>query len=240
MTATTRPIVSGYPSTMGDDVQLNTTTFIRHAARTHGEREIVYRTSDGGWDRYTYADAYARIQRSANALRGLGVQPGDRVGIVDWNSRRHFELYWAIPGIAACMVQLNLRLSPPDLIYVLQDSGTSVVLVDETLLPLAEAVAPHLPGVKAWVVMTDKPLSEITTSIENLHHFEDLLSAADQTIDWPEVDEKSAYSACYTTGTTGRPKGVYYSHRAICLHSYALATSIGMTLDDCTMIITPM
>ena len=203
-------------------------------------REIVFRTPDGGWDRYTYADAYARIQRGANTLRGLGVAPGDRVGILDWNSRRHFELYWAIPGIGACMVQLNLRLSPPDLTYVLSDSGTSVVLVDETLLSLAEAIAPNLPSVKEWVVMTDKPLSAISTSLENVRHYEDLLDAAEETIDWPEVDEKSAYSACYTTGTTGRPKGVYYSHRAICLHSYALATNVGMTLDDCTILITPM
>lgn len=240
MTASTKNLVVGYPSTMGDDVQLNTTVFIKHAARTHLEREIVYRTPDGGWDRYTYGDAYSRIQRSANALRKLGVQAGDRVGIIDWNSRRHFELYWSIPGIAACMVQLNLRLSPPDLIYVLQDSGTSIVLVDETLLPLAEGVAPHLPGITKWVVMTDKPLSEINTTLENVYHYEDLLSQVEDTIDWPEIDERSAYSACYTTGTTGRPKGVYYSHRAICLHSFALVANVGMTLADCTMLITPM
>ncbi|RBY81754.1 AMP-dependent synthetase [Geodermatophilus sp. TF02-6] len=240
MTATPRTIVTGYPSTMGDDVQLNTTTLIRHAARTHGEREIVYRTPDGGWDRYTYASAYERVVRGANALRGLDVQAGDRVGILDWNSRRHYELYWAIPGLAAVMVQLNLRLGPTDLGFVLEDSGTSVVCVDETLLPVAEAVAPSLTGVRAWVVMTDKPLSEIDTTLPHVHHYEDLVAAASPQIAWPEIDERSAYGACYTTGTTGRPKGVYYSHRAIYLHSYALATNIGMTLDDCTMLITPM
>lgn len=108
---TTRPLVTGYPSTMGDDVQLNTTTLILHAARTHPEREIVYRTPEGGWDRYTYAAAYERVIRGANALRALGVEPGDRVGVLDWNSRRHYELYWAIPGLAAVLVQLNLRLA---------------------------------------------------------------------------------------------------------------------------------
>ena len=87
-----RTIVKGCPSTMGDDVQLNTTTMIRHAARTHGDQQIVYRTPDGGWDRYTYADCYQRVCRAANALRKLGVGPGDRVGILDWNNRRHFEL----------------------------------------------------------------------------------------------------------------------------------------------------
>lgn len=240
MTTPARQIITGYPSTMGDDVQLNTTTLIRHSARTHGEREIVYRTADGGWDRYTYAAAYDRIKRGANALRGLGAGPGDRVGILDWNSRRHYELYWAIPGLGAVMVQLNLRLGAEDLAFVLEDSGTSVICVDESLLPVAEAVAPRLHGVRAWIVMTDKPLSDISTTLPNVQHYEDLVAAASADIEWPEVDESSAYGACYTTGTTGRPKGVYYSHRAIYLHSYALATNVGMTLDDCTMLITPM
>lgn len=240
MTTHPRPIVTGYPSTMGDDVQLNTTTLIRHSARTHGEREIVYRTADGGWERYTYAAAYERVKRGANALRELDVQPGDRVGILDWNSRRHYELYWAIPGLGSVMVQLNLRLGPDDLAFVIEDSATSVICVDESLLPMAEAVAPRLPGVRAWVVMTDKALSDISTTLPNLHHYEDLVGAASADIEWPEVDERSAYGACYTTGTTGRPKGVYYSHRAIYLHSYAIAANVGMTLDDCTMLITPM
>lgn len=239
-TASPHPIVTGYPSTMGDDFQLNTTTLIRHAARSHPEREIVYRLPDGDWGRYTYCDAYERVIRGANALAGLGVQAGDRVGILDWNSRRHYELYWAIPGLGAVMVQLNLRLAAEDLSFVTEDSGTSVICVDETLLPVAEAVAPRLPGVRAWVVMTDKPLSEIETTLPNVHHYEDLVAAASPDISWPEIDERSAYGACYTTGTTGRPKGVYYSHRAIYLHSYAIATNIGMVLDDCTMLITPM
>lgn len=240
MSTPARTVVTGYPSTMGDDVQLNTTTLIRHAARTHGDREIVYRRSDGGWDRYTYADAYDRIVRAANALAGLGAGPATRVGVLDWNSRRHYELYWAIPGLGSVMVQLNLRLGQEDLSFVIADSGTSIVCVDETLLPVAEAVAPALPGVTAWVVLTDKPLDQISTTLPNVHHYEDLVVAAEPRIDWPEIDERSAYGACYTTGTTGRPKGVYYSHRAICLHSFSLATNIGMTLDDCTMLITPM
>ncbi|MBB3178056.1 long-chain fatty acid--CoA ligase [Variovorax sp. Sphag1AA] len=233
-------ILQGCPSTMGDDHQLNTTTLIRHAARTHADQEIVYRTPTGGWARYTYGDCYERVCRSANALRTLGVAAGDRVGILDWNSRRHLELYWAIPGLGAVMLQMNLRLAPEDLGYVVAHSEASYVLVDETLLPLAEAIAPHAAGVKGWIVMTDKPLSEIKTSLAPLHHHEDLLAAAQPVIDWPQVDERSAYSACYTTGTTGRPKGVYYSHRAIYLHSMAMANNVGITLDDCTMLITPM
>lgn len=239
MTATTH-IVRGCPSTTGNDRQLNTTTLIRHAARTHGDQEIVYRTPDGGWDRYTYADCYARVCRSANALRALGVEPGDRVGILDWNSRRHFELYWSIPGLGAVMLQMNLRLGPEDLGYVVDHSKVSYVCVDESLLPLAESVAANSPQIKGWIVMTDKPLDQIKTTLKPLLHYEDLLAAADTKIDWPEIDETSAYSACYTTGTTGKPKGVYYSHRGIYLHSTAMATNLGMTLDDCVMLITPM
>lgn len=233
-------IVTGLPSTHGDDVQLNTTTLIRHAARTYPEQEIVYRTADGGWDRYTYADAYARIQQAANVLAGLGVGPGDVVGILDWNSKRHFELYWAIPGIAAAMLQMNLRLAPEDLGYVTTHSGASVVLVDESLLPVAAALAPHAPSVTTWVVMSDRPSSEIDPGLPNAVFFEDLMAEASDAYDWPEIDERSTYSACYTTGTTGRPKGVYYSHRGIYLHTMAQVAAIKMGSDDTVMLITPM
>jgi fatty-acyl-CoA synthase len=243
MTTTTAALsapIQGCPSTMGDDFQLNTTTLIRHAARTHGNQDIVFRAPDGGWDRYTYADCYARIRRTANALRGLGIGPGDRVGILDWNNKRHFELYFAIPGLGAVMLQMNLRLGTEDLSYVVEHSQAGWVLVDESLLPVAEAIAPHVKGIKGWVVMTDKPLSEIHTTLSPVLHHETLLAAASPDIEWPVIDERSAYSACYTTGTTGRPKGVYYSHRAIYLHSSSLAQNIGMGLDDCTMLLTPM
>jgi fatty-acyl-CoA synthase len=233
-------IVKGLPSTHGDSYQLNTTTLMRHAARTYPEQQIVYRTADGGWDRYTYGAAYTRIKKAANALRGLGVGAGDMVGILDWNSRRHFELYWAIPGIAATMLQMNLRLGTGDLGYVVEHSALSYVLVDETMLSLAETLAANVTGVKAWIVMTDKPLTEITTTLPDVYHYEDLLAAADDNIEWPVIDETSAYSACYTTGTTGRPKGIYYSHRGIYLHTMAEAVNFGMRSDDAVMVLTPM
>lgn len=232
--------ITGFPSTHGDDFPLNTTTLIRHAARTHGDQEIVYRTPDGGWDRYTYADAYRRVCRAANALTGLGVAAGDRIGVLDWNTRRHFELYYAIPGLAAVLLQMNLRLGTEDLSYVVNHSGASLIAVDESLLPVAEAIAPRLESVRGWIVLSDRPLNEIDTTLAPLYHYEDMLTGADDHFDWPWIEESSAYSACYTTGTTGRPKGVYYSHRGIYLHSMAMAANLGMTLDDCTMIITPM
>jgi len=233
-------IIRGRPSTHGDHYQLNTSTLIRHAARTYPEQEIVFRTPDGGWDRYTYADCYTRIKKAASALRGLGVGPADVVGILDWNSQRHFELYWAIPNLGAVMLQMNLRLSAEDLGYVTAHSDASWVLVDESLLPVAEALAPYAPNVKGWIVMTDKPLPEISTTLPGVHHFETLLAAADAEIDWPVIDETSAYSACYTTGTTGRPKGIFYSHRGIYLHTLTMVADLGMRSRDAVMLVTPM
>lgn len=233
-------IVKGLPSTHGDHYQLNTTNLIKHAARTYPEQEIVYRTTAGDWEKYTYADAYKRVKRAANALRALGVGPADTVGILDWNSKRHFELSWAIPGLAAVMLQMNLRLSTDDLSYVTDHADARWILVDETLLPVAEAIAPHVPKVEGWIVMTDKPLAEITTSLPNVRHFEDLVAAASDEIDWPTIDETSTYSACYTSGTTGRPKGVYYSHRGSYLHAMAMAAANGMRREDTAMLITPM
>ncbi|MEU2033722.1 long-chain-fatty-acid--CoA ligase [Nocardia amamiensis] len=233
-------IVRGFASTTGDDYQLNTTTLLRHAARTHPEQQIVYRTADGDWDRYSYGECFRRVNRAAGALRTLGVEPGDRIGVLDWNTRRHFELYYAIPGLGAVMLQMNARLSAEDLGYVASHSGASVIAVDESLLPQAEAIAPHVPGVRGWIVLTDRPLSQISTTLEPLYHYEELLAVEPEEFEWPVIDERSAYSACYTTGTTGRPKGVYYSHRAIYLHAMSVAANVGLSMDDCTMLITPM
>ncbi len=233
-------IISGYPSTMGDDVQLNTTTLLRHAARTYGDQEIVYRNDNGEWKTYTYAEFDERVRRIADGMRTIGVKPADRVGILAWNTHRHFELYWAIPGLGAVMTMLNLRLGPTDLGYVLEDSGVSTIFVEESLLPIAQAMAPSHPQVKNWVIVSDNPLEQIETTLPNPHHYETLVANADPTPRWQQIDERSAYGACYTTGTTGRPKGVYYSHRAIVLHAMALATNTGITVDDCLMIVTPM
>jgi fatty-acyl-CoA synthase len=231
--------VTGHPSTSMDDYQLTTTTFIQHAARTYPEQEIVYRTPDG-LGRYTYAEAYRRMSRMANALESLGVAPGDRVGVLDWNSHRHFELYFAIPGTGAVLLQMNLRISTDDLSFVGQHSEVSYICVDESLLPIAEAIAGNLPTVKGFIVMSDRPVAEIDTSLAPLYGYEELVAEAADEYDWPMVAETSAYSACYTSGTTGRPKGVYYSHRNIHLHSLTMAAYLGINSDDCALVIVPM
>lgn len=232
-------MLTGIPSTLGDSFQLNTTTLIRHASRFFGESEVVYRRSDGSWGRSNYAEEYKRMAQLAHGLSELGVGAGSMVGVIDWNSRRHLELYFSVPGIAATMLQLNLRLAPEDLAYVVSHSKSDWIFVDESLLSVAEALAPKL-DVKGWVVMTDKPSSEIETSLENVVFYEDLIADKPETYDWPVVEETTAAYAGYTTGTTGRPKGVYYSHRSIYLHTMGGLAALQATFDDCVMPITPM
>jgi len=223
-----------------DDYQLNITTLIRHAARNFPEREIVYRTNEGIC-RYNYKDAYTRIKKLATAIKGLGIQPGDRIGVLDWNTHRFFEAYFAIPGTGAVLLQMNLRLASIELEYVANHSEARYIFVDESLLSVAEEIAPKLKTIKGFVIMTDKKPGSIETTLSPVYYYEDLIeNVVFDEYDWPVIDEKSAYSACYTSGTTGAPKGVYYSHRCIYLHAmmYALFAKIRHT--DTLMQLVPM
>lgn len=233
-------MVKGYPSTSMNDFQLNTTTMIRHAARNFPDREILYRYNDQ-LHRYTYKDAFARASKIANFLENkLGVEPGDKIGVLDWNTHRHYELYFAIPGTGATLLQMNLRISPEDLSYVTNHSEANYIFVDESLLSVAEAIAPLLTTVKGFIIMTEKPLSEIETSLSPIYSYEDAIREESATYDWPMIEETTAYSACYTSGTTGRPKGVYYSHRNIYLHTMIQTGLIGVNSNDCLLVIVPM
>lgn len=232
-------IIKGCPSTSMDDYQLNITSMIRHTARNFPEREIVYRTPYGIF-RYTYKEAYNRIMRLANVLQKLGINPGDRVGVLDWNTRRHYELYYAIPGTGAVFLQMNLRIPSQDLVYVVNHSEAKVIFVDESLMPVAEAMASGLSTVKYYVIMTDKKLSDIQTRLNPVYSHEELLENAEPEYNWPVIDEKSAYSACYTSGTTGKPKGVYYSHRDMYLHTIIKALNVRYTCYDCFLQMSPM
>ncbi|MEN1967855.1 long-chain-fatty-acid--CoA ligase [Lentibacillus sp. N15] len=233
-------MVKGCTATSMDDYQLNTTTMIRHAVRNFPNQEILYRNNDQ-IERYTYKDAFIRMGKVANLLeKRLGVQPGDKIGTLDWNSQRHFELYFSIPGTGATMLQMNLRISPDDLAYVTNHSEAKYIFVDESLLSVAEAIAPYLNSVKGFIVMTDKPMSEINTTLTPLYHYEDEIKEESGDYDWPVIEETTAYSACYTSGTTGRPKGVYYSHRNIYLHTLLGIGYLGVNCNDCLLSIVPM
>jgi fatty-acyl-CoA synthase len=232
-------IVKGFPSTMQDDYQLSVINLIKHGVRNFDRQEIVCKIGDSMF-RYTYADAYGRMMRFGNALKGLGIGAGDRIGVMDWNSYRNYEMYFAIPGTGAVMLLMNLRLSPTDLSYVVNHAETKLIVVDETLLPLVEAAASEFKTVRAYVVFTDKNIKDIQTKLSPVYSYEDLLSQADAQYEWPHMDERAACAACYTTGTTGRPKGVYYSHRSTYLHALAICANAQLSSQDCYFQLVPM
>jgi len=232
-------IVKGFPSTMQDDYPLNLITLIKHGVRNYEKQEIACKVGDGMF-RHSYADAYGRMMRFANVLRDLGIGIGDRVGVMDWNSYRNYEMYFAIPGVGAVMLLMNLRLSPTDLSYVVNHAETKLVVVDETLLPLVEAAAPQFKTVRGYVVFTEKKIKDIETKLSPVYSYEDLLSEADAEYEWPCMDERSACAACYTTGTTGRPKGVYYSHRSTFLHALSVCANTQLSTNDCYFQLVPL
>jgi fatty-acyl-CoA synthase len=233
-------LLKGFQSTSGDDYQLNTIFFIKSAARTYPEVEVVSRKLDGSLFRYNYREAYQRIQQLANALVKLGVKPGDRVGVVEWNTHRYWELYQAISGIGAVLLQVNLRISAEDKVYVVNHSEATLMFVNENLLPLVEPIADKLETVKKYVVITDKDLDQVKTALKPVYGYEELLAAEKPEFDWPMIDENAAYSACYTSGTTGKPKGVYYSHRCIYLHTIMMALTLNMNNKDVVLQTVPM
>jgi fatty-acyl-CoA synthase len=224
---------------MQDDFQLNLINIIKHGARNFEKQQIVCKTATGMY-RYTYAEAYARMQKLASALNSLGIKVGDRVGVMDWNTYRNYEMYFGIPGMGAVMLLMNLRLAPHDLAYVVNHAETKLVVVDEFLVPLVEAIAPQCPTVRGYVILTDRKRGDIQTKLNPVYSYEDLLREADPTYEWPNMDEKSACAACYTTGTTGRPKGVYYSHRSTYLHAMVIGNNAQLSPRDCFFQLVPM
>ncbi|HEX6797830.1 MAG TPA: long-chain fatty acid--CoA ligase [Ktedonobacterales bacterium] len=208
------------------------------ATRLFPHKEIVTRTADG-LTRSTYGQFGERVARLANALRELGIGSGDRVGTFGWNTARHLELYFAAPCMGAVLHTLNLRLFPGQLEFIIQDAEDRVIFVDADLLPLLEKLEGRMPSVRAFVVMGTPAAA---TSLAPTYDYETLLAAASPTYDWPKLDENSAAAMCYTSGTTGNPKGVVYSHRSATLHSMGvlMADSLGLSERDVVLPVVPM
>ncbi len=223
-----------------DNYQLNVINFMKHAIRSFARQEIVSRKLDGSLFRYTYKDSYERMQRLANALVSIGVKVADRVGVIAWNTHQHYEIYFGLPGMGAVMVTLNLRLAPQDLAYIVNHSGIQYIIVDEDLIQIAESLTPLCDKIKCYIVITEKDLSEVETKLEPIYSYEDILSNALPEYEWPNLDENSVYAACYTTGTTGKPKGVYYSHRDLYLQTMMFATYFSFTVNDVILQLVPM
>ena len=223
------------------ETPLLVSSIIKHAALYHGEREIVSRTVEGPIHRTTYAGLEARAKQLVHALEQLGVKPGDRVATLAWNGYRHLELYYALSGMGAVLHTLNPRLFPEQLAYILNHAEDQYLFLDTTFLPLAEGLAPHLKTVKGFVVMTDEGhLPE--TKLNGAMAYEALIAGESADYDWPVFDEGTASSLCYTSGTTGDPKGVVYSHRSTVLHSLVACQTdvIGLGCRDRVMPVVPM
>ena len=217
-------------------------SILRHADRCHGDAEIVSRTIEGPMHRCTYREAHVRARKLARALARLGVEPAQRVGTLAWNGYRHFELYYAVSGMEAIIHTINPRLFFDQLTYIVDHAEDRLVFFDLTFLPLAEKLAPHCPRVAHWIPLTDRAHMPKATTLPNLLCYEDLLAAESDDFDWPEFDENTAAGLCYTSGTTGHPKGVLFSHRSTLLHAYAvsLPDSKGYSSHSVVLPIVPM
>jgi len=218
-------------------------SLLRHAERHHGAQEVVSRRVEGDIHRCTYAQLAARSRRLAKALAALGVGLGDRVGTIAWNGYRHLELYYAVSGSGAVLHTLNPRLHADQLVWIADHAEDQVLCFDLSFLPLVEAVASRLSTVKHFVLMTDRSHMPTASKIPGLLCYEDLIeSQADDAFDWPEFDEQTASSLCYTSGTTGNPKGVLYSHRSTVLHTMAsaLPDALNISARDVVLPVVPM
>jgi fatty-acyl-CoA synthase len=204
------------------DTPLLISSLLEHAEAIHGSTEIVTRTVEGPIHRYTWRDLAHRARQLAQGLGRLSVHDGDCVATIAWNTHRHMELYYGVSGMGAAVHTVNPRLHPSQLVYVLNHAKDRVLFVDLTFLPLAEAVWDQLETVKHMVVLTDRAHMPSAT-VPGALCYEDFLAEGDGAFTWPSFDEHTAAGICYTSGTTGNPKGVVYSHRSTVLHAYACA-----------------
>ena len=220
-------------------------SLIVHAERHHGDQLVVSRRVEGDIHRISYREVAARARRVANAMQTLGVQPGERAATLAWNTHRHMELYFGVSGSGRVLHTVNPRLHPDQIVYIVDHAEDRVMFFDMTFWPLIQAVAGRTRTVRHWVAMTDRahmPPVEQAATVPNLLCYEELLAATHDRYAWPVLDENTASSLCYTSGTTGNPKGVLYSHRSTVLHTMAAALPdcLGCGATDAILPVVPM
>tara|TARA_B100001146_G_scaffold43320_1_gene36970 strand:+ start:6128 stop:7756 length:1629 start_codon:yes stop_codon:yes gene_type:complete len=216
-------------------------TFIDHANIHHGEREIVTRRVEGDIHRTNYSEIYSRAKRFSKALQKLGVMQGEVIGTLAWNTYRHLESWYGITGIGAIYHTLNPRLFTEQLEYIINHAENQYIISDTTFVKLLEGIEKNIPNVKGFIFLTDKE-NMPDTKLKNSLSFEELIDAEDEDFDWVRVDENDACGLCYTSGTTGNPKGVLYSHRSNVLHTLAAnsADAMGISSTDSVLPVVPM
>jgi fatty-acyl-CoA synthase len=217
-------------------------SLLTHAARHNGDTEIVSKRVEGDMHRTTWAEVELRSRKLAQALDRLGLKAGDRVGTLAWNGYRHLEIYYAVSGSQRVCHTINPRLFPQQVAWIASDAQDQVIFVDLNIFPLVEKLAPSLPSLKHVVLMCGREHMPRESALANLHCYEDLVSAEDGNYQWPTFDENAAASICYTSGTTGNPKGAVYSHRSTVLHAFAAALPDAMCLKatDTVLPVVPM
>jgi fatty-acyl-CoA synthase len=226
------------------DIPLTITSIMRYGTSIYGDREVVTCTEDGT-RRRSYAEAGRRAARLANALRRLGVDADQRVGTFMWNNAEHLEAYMAVPSMGAVLHTLNIRLAPAEVGYIATHAEDYAVIVDASLVSRFAEILPHTPILK-HVIVAGAPLAQTPGADElsgvSVHSYEELLAAEPDSFGWPALDEFSAAAMCYTSGTTGYPKGVVYSHRSSYLHSMGacLGNAFGLSERDRVLPVVPM
>ena len=224
------------------DQPLLISSLIEFASRHHADAQIVSRRVEGDIHRYTYREAAARSRRVANALDQMNLAFGDRVATLAWNGYRHFELYFGVSGSGRVLHTINPRLTPEQVVWIANHAEDQVLCFDMTFLPIIKAVWNQCKTVKHWIALCDATALPADTGIAGLRSYEEWISNQSDRYTWPEFDERSAAALCYTSGTTGNPKGALYSHRSTLLHAYgaALPDALCLSARDSVLPVVPM